>query len=495
MSPKKRSAFASTAQQTANNLNPQAPEVQTIDGSVKGLTGADNNRRVTTVIHCGDIVDVCKQLQGARFHAVLCDPPYGYEFMGKDWDKNTKFKEWGEAIMPLLCPGALGLMFGGTRTWYKLATGMEDAGFELIDTLMWLYGQGFPKAYNVANGIEGKLRTGSSNWNEWQNLGGERYDQKTGYVRLQADQGYRGDYSEVEAGKVELTTDHAKAWAGYKSPALKPGWEPCLMFRAPRHGVNYVDLALEHGSGCLNIDGCRIPTTEHIFNHGNCSRAEYERTGGKGVVEGNGIYHKYGVTALPKKQTSRAYNNGMFGDPEKTDASGGMANDSSGRYPANVILDPTSAAMLDEQAPLTGACAPLGSGYSGESNGKYGDYEQRGDNGATWYDEGRLSGASRFFFCAKASGRERNAGLEKPAHNDHPCVKPLDLCRYLATLILPPPSVSPRRLLVPFCGSGSEMIGAVQAGWDEVVGIEISEEYAKIARRRLAYYASEIPGR
>lgn len=85
-----------------------------------------------------------------------------------------------------------GRRFGGPRTSHKLATGMEGAGFELLDTIMWLYGSGFPKAYNVANGIEGKLRTGSANWNEWKNLGGDSYDQKSGYLKLQADQGSTG---------------------------------------------------------------------------------------------------------------------------------------------------------------------------------------------------------------------------------------------------------------------------------------------------------------
>ena len=207
--------------------------------------------------------------------------------MGKSWDKHPKYEEWGEAIMPLLYPGALVLMFGGTKTSHKLATGMEAAGYELLDTIMWLYGSGFPKAYNVAAGIEGKLRTGSAGWNGWGDLGGAPYERQTGYTKLQADQGYRNDYSDNQTSRVELIFPASQAFDGYKSPALKPAWEPILVFRAPRQGKNYVDLALEHGSGLYNIDGARIPTSD-------------------------------------KKQNSRAFTNGMFGDPNKTDASGGV---------------------------------------------------------------------------------------------------------------------------------------------------------------------------
>ena len=123
-----------------------------------------------------------------------------------------------------------------------------------------------------------------------------------------------------------------------------------------------------------------------------------------------------------------------------------------GRYSANLILDEEAAAVLDEQSKSS-----------------------------------REGGASRFFYVAKASKQERNAGCED-LPNDHPCVKPLALCRHLASLLLPPASVSPRRLFVPFLGSGSEMIGAEQAGWDEIVGVEQNAHYCEIANRRIKYW-------
>jgi len=355
-------------------------------------------------------------------------------------------KSWGDALLPILYPGAIVIMAGGTRMWHRLAAGMEDAGFELWDTMMWLYGSGFPKAYNVAAGIEGKIRTGSANWNEWKGLGGKKYHQKPGYVKLQAEQGYRNDYSNAASGEVDLTQEAAKAWEGYKSPQLKPSWEPFLMFRAPRCGKSYVDLALEYGSGCLNSNGGRISANGEDFSN----------------VKGR---------PLMKINNCRTDEESLNGLKQQQ----ALANlKEMGRFPANLILDE--------------------------------DFDQE------W---------ARYFYCAKANGKERNAGcqgedvpsqlnsggigrkcsVEKrlkehgtntpTVKNSHPCVKPISLTRYLATLVLPPSSVEPRRLLVPFSGSGSEMIGAIQAGWDEVVGIEQDAQYCEISRQRVKYWSAK----
>ncbi|KKL74514.1 hypothetical protein LCGC14_2064150, partial [marine sediment metagenome] len=101
----------------------------------------------SNLIHA-EFVEWANKYNGPKFHAVLSDPPYGLKFMGKDWDR-VSAKEWGDAMMPLLYPGAIVFMFGGTRTWHRLATGMEEAGFEMWDTFMWLHGQGFPKAQAI----------------------------------------------------------------------------------------------------------------------------------------------------------------------------------------------------------------------------------------------------------------------------------------------------------------------------------------------------------
>ena len=304
------------------------------------------------------------------------------------------------------------MMFGGPRMFAWLATGMQLAGFEMWDTMtfFWVHAQGFPKAQDM----------------------GKQVAKLTGEEPID-----------------EVPNSAANAWRGYKTPALKPAYEPILCFRAPRYGMTYAKLAITYGTGCLNVDGGRIPT--------------------KNLSVG-------------------------------------------GRYPANLILDEKTADMLDEQSGNTVSSRqeqPRGTGgmWSGVSNTPC---------GAQYSDSG---GASRFFYCAKASREERNAGCEDlpviemgmsggaqshgegydrgqdigfnrviSRYNDHPCVKPLELCRHLATLLLPPQSVAPRRLLVPFAGSGSEMIGAMQAGWDEIVGIEQDAHYCEIAERRIQYW-------
>jgi DNA modification methylase len=403
--------------------------------------------RQRTVIYNAEFVEWAAKYRGELFHACFADLPYGLEFMNMAWDTPSKFwprnnekhsntlsrndnlprfchtdtkafqaqvQLWGQALQPLLFPGALVFMFGGTRTWHRLAAGMEDAGFEMWDTIIWLHGQGFPKGVDISKSIEKAGQDGSD-------------------------------------------------WVGYKSAQLKPALEPILCFRAPRNGLTYAELAMRYGSGCLNVDGGRI----------GIGAKKWEKPKG-------GIWHK----STPGNQK--------------------MIDNPLGRYPANLILDEESACMLDAQSGTSKSHRDKKGGQLKKRRDVY-RHGMQGRNGNQHGDEG---GPSRFFYCAKASKSERNAGLEEfavrtvndgrnkridnpfqrgktPRHNDHPCVKPINLCRHLATLLLPPASVAPRRLLVPFAGSGSEMIGAIQAGWDEVVGIEKDAHYCEIAEARL----------
>jgi DNA modification methylase len=312
----------------------------------------------TTVINSEFVVWAqAETVKGTKFHAVLCDPPYGLNFMGNEWDTHKNFqqaaKSWGEALLPLLHPGAITMMFSGTRTWHRLAAGMEDAGFEVWDTLMWLYGTGFPKGQDIGKLVDKK------NGN------------KPGFI--------------------------SAAWDGYKTPALKPAWEPVVCFRAPRQGLTYAECALQFGSGCLHVDGGRI--------------------GDPVPPTGSGASHNYGWANCEKETEWKG---------------------SAGRYPANLILDEEAGEMLGS--------------------------------------------SSRFFYCAKASSKERGEG------NNHATVKPIALCQYLATLVLPPPSVPNHSILVPFSGSGSEMIGTMLAGWDNIIGVEQDKRFCEIAEIRLEYH-------
>lgn len=296
-----------------------------------------------------------------------------------------------------LYPGALVFMFGGTRMFEWLSTGMQIAGFEHWDTFMWLYGSGFAKAMDIGGKVA-KL-TGEKPVGEVPNPA-FTFMKNSG----QTSTGWKGILPETKQ-------IYANSWQGYKTPALKPAWEPILCFRAPKNGMTHAELALKFGTGALNIDGGKIGT-DAISTH----------NAPVGTFAG--------------------------GEPGRGSDTNSYS-EHSGRYPANLILDEESALMLEAQK----------------------------------------IGASRFFYVAKASKKERNAGCED-LPNDHPCVKPLALCRHLASLLLPPTSVAPRprRILIPFCGSGSEMIGARQAGWDEIVGIEQDAHYCEIANRRLEYW-------
>lgn len=360
--------------------------------------------------------------------ALLCDPPYGLSFMGHGWDKSVPGVEVWREVYRVLKPGAFGLVFGGTRTFPFLALALIEAGFELRDTLCWLYGSGFPKSVAIGKAI----------------------DRAAGAEREVVGKGSSGStaiWSDGGMGEFDLTapaTPEAARWEGYGT-ALKPAWEPILLIRKPPEGTN-ADNAFKWGAGALNIDGARVGIEQARARSSNAD----------------------GIT-----RRSMAFWMKEF-----------AGNPTAGRWPANLVLDESAAEVLDAQ---------------GES--------------------------SRFFYCAKASPAERNAGLEglewrSPGEvtggredgsagldspragagrtsgnrNYHPTLKPINLCRWLATLLLPPERETPRTLLVPFAGSGSEMIGAHLAGWDRILGIELDPEYIEIQRRRCEWWRQFPPG-
>lgn len=392
------------------------------------------------------------QLVGSGYHAVLCDPPYGLSpdgrartwddldgadgrgFMNKAWDAAVPGATFWRSVRRCLRPGAHLLAFGGTRTYHRLVCGIEDAGLEVRDQLAWLYGSGFPKSHDVSKAIDAAA-------------GAERKVIGTRVKRgMGGSQTFAQDaWTSANVGLINLdvtapATPEAVRWNGYGT-ALKPAHEPIVLAREPLDGT-VAHNALTHGCGALAIDATRV------------------------AHDGSG---RWGAGKRP----------GGFGDVGAAIGSGGPngAFNPAGRWPANVLLDKAAAEMLDER-----------------------------DTG----------GASRFFYIAKASRSEREAGCDElptlatvrynveqgqgqlpqqtprkatAQGNHHPTVKPIELATYLARMLLPPPGPEPRRILVPFSGSGSEMIGAVLAGWDEVVGVEMSEEYIAIATARLKHWA------
>lgn len=376
----------------------------------------------------GRVEEVLASGDRGKFDAVFCDPPYGLRFMGASWDHGVPSAEVWAMVREHIYPGSHVVAFGGTRTWHRLAVAMEDAGLEMRDSILaWMYGQGWPKPADVSKYID-------------KAVGAKRAAIARAYRANQAgiyDKGLGNTYDITAPGSPE-----AASWNGWHGN-LAPSWEPALLFREP--GGTYAGNALEHGVSGLWIDGNRIGAT-----------ARPQRT--------------------RRKDTGLDDTRSTYG----TGVNGSKANGTTdtGRWPANAILCCEESICgdgphqpgcpvyeLDAQSGVTKSRdTPRHNTAAGQSASKSRGHDDAG-------------GASRFFYQAKVSRSERGDSA-------HPCMKPLALCRHIAGLLLQPPT-RPRRLLVPYSGSGSEMIGALQAGWDEVVGIEFEEQWVELSRRRI----------
>ena len=426
----------------------------------------------------GDVTEVLKTLPDNFFDAVLSDPPYGISFMGKAWDRGVPSSSTYKELARVLKPGAFGLHFGGTRMWHRLALNLEDAGFELRDTVMWLYGSGFPKSHNISKALDKVAGAKPMDLGPHPTING---------AGPGMDNFFHGGFSKEGPRLTAPATEAAKTWNGYGT-ALKPAWEPALLVQKPLDKT-FANNALAWGSGGLNIEGCRVGFASEADREESVAKNQHADFGTKPMT-GNNSYDWSMVQPANYQPT--------------------------GRFPANLILDEEAGRALDEQSgirPAGNFPTARGVSHIGFASG------QATEGGARkMTDQG---GASRFFYCAKVSSRERNAGLgeefeddqmygedgatfnglsntRNPSKNFHPTLKPIALTEYLAKLLLVPERKptrdiygnevkAPRRILVPFSGAGSEMIGCLKAGWDEVWGIEIDEEYIGIAMARIAY--------
>ena len=437
------------------------------------------------VIH-GNNLDVLPTLEDNSVDSIVTDPPYELGFMGKKWDSSGiayNVDLWRECLR-VLKPGGHLLAFGGTRTWHRIAVAIEDAGFEVRDSIAWMYGSGFPKSLDVSKAIEGKITTGSSNKKDFKKLNGEQVARgdwgiaAQQFTHGQRDTNYDLTAGETRLGKLEATTLEAQQWEGWGT-ALKPAFEPIIVARKPLIGT-VAENVLTYGTGGLNIDGSRI---------NNLTDKEKNRT--------------------PQRQHSN--NPIQFGGAKSGDVI--SMYKPGGRWPANVILDEYTAGLLDEQSGISKSGKPnplieYGAGAITEGNAIYG----RGlandvPNVAPYGDTG---GASRFFYVAKASKRDRNEGLQdlpsqitgsfdgntdldnarkigadpskpnQPRQNFHPTVKPIELMRYLVKLVTPPNGL----VLDPFTGSGSTGKAAILEGF-RFLGIELTDDYLPIIEGRL----------
>lgn len=385
----------------------------------------------------GDCREVMRTLPENHFDSIVCDPPYELGFMGKGWDKSGIAYDpavWEQAFR-VLKPGGHLLAFGGSRTYHRLACAIEDAGFEIRDQIMWVYGSGFPKSMNVGKAIDKAAGA------EREEIGQRVYaDGTTGSWRKSAsDKFAQDDWTKDNTDRPKMdtapATDEAKQWDGWGT-ALKPAHEPIVVARKPLIGTVAANV-LEHGTGAINVDGCRVGTeTIHCPGHKDGSFAGDQPPDSTGSHKWNG--------------------NG----PKTT----------TGRWPANLIHDGSEEVLglfpdsKEQQGDVRGT-EP-----SDPATNVYGKYERveaspkRGDSGS----------AARFFYCAKAPKSERNG-------SKHPTVKPLKLMRYLVRLVTPPGG----KVLDPFMGSGTTIQAATLEGF-QPTGIEQDPQYHKDAHNRTA---------
>ncbi len=430
----------------------------------KGLAPAQVFLGGRVTLRPGDCRDVLRTLADNSIDSIVTDPPYALVsigkrfgkdgaapakfgkdgayarasagFMGKSWDVGeTAFavEFWSECLR-VLKPGGHVAAFSGTRTYHRLAVAIEDAGFEIRDQLAWVYGAGFPKSHNVGKAIDkaagaelGKRRIAASDLKNPPNLVGGAIK---GDDRPWREEAMRVGYHEVDDNTP--ATPQALQWQGWGT-ALKPSWEPICLARKPLIGT-VAENVLEHGTGALNIDGCRV------------GDEDMPTTASTGVlVSSNG--------------SMAGGNSGIV-----------AAGTKSGRWPANLVHDGSDEVV---------SCFPdtTSGTYSGKrnepkTNGVYGSFALQDERGHV----GDSGSAARFFYSAKADKLDRIG-------SKHPTVKPVDLMQWLCRLITPPGGT----VLDPFAGSGSTGEAAWREGFSAVLVEREAEYQADIAERlRLA---------
>ena len=394
------------------------------------------------VVHA-DCLEVMRRLPDNFVDAVVTDPPYGLGFMGKNWDHGVPGVEFWKEALRIAKPGAHLLSFGGTRTFHRIACAIEDAGWEIRDTIMWVYGSGFPKSMDISKAIDKKLgasraeRGGVGDHEGTVDFGMKNRCPKCGKPYFSA--------NPCTCPRDDLVpiTDEAKKWNGWGT-CLKPAYEPVIMARKPIEGT-VADNVLKYGTGGINIDECRVSTTDNLNGGAYCKDGHREK----------GLYG----------QDRDAKGSGMFAEGKTCDTE---FKQPSGRFPANVIHDGSEEVVeLFPDNVKGGTWNNTNGARHFENNGKPTEYTNKGSDNS-------VGSAARFFYCAKASKSE------KGKDNPHPTVKPLELMKYLIKMVAPKGAL----VLDPFMGSGSTGVAAVQIGRN-FLGVEKEEEYFNYAKKRI----------
>jgi site-specific DNA-methyltransferase (adenine-specific) len=392
----------------------------------------------------GDNIASLKKLPDNSIDSIVSDPPYGLSFMNKKWDYEVPSVEFWREVYRVLKPGGHILSFGGTRTYHRMVVNIEDAGFEIRDQVMWLYGSGFPKSHNIGKAVD-KLEGNEREVIMRNPYADGSIRKATGNVGKDDNVEFLGSY-ELENGLRKETKGNSQ-YEGFGT-ALKPANEPICLARKPLSEKSIAENVLKWNTGGINIDGCRIGT-----------QGGTKRDGQSDKVSGTN----------PELSPTKSLNRTGHGIIELEE----------GRFPANLLLDEVAAELLDEQSgniKSTGSVRKKENEYDGTS------YKGKNELGRSSNPyAGQSGGASRFFYVAKVSKSERNAGIEDK--NNHPTVKPINLMTYLCRLITPPGGI----VLDPFMGSGSTGIAARLEGF-KFCGMEMDKDYFDIASARIENY-------
>ncbi len=487
----------------------------------------------------GDCLKRLKKLPSGKYDSLVTDPPAGIKFMSKKWDDDKGGRdvwiEWMTSIMKeclrIMKPGAHGFVWALPRTSHWTATALEDAGFEVRDIVIHAFGSGFPKSHNISKGIDkkfGALKT------QGQGFVAAGHDGRK--AEMKQDLKFRSDYGYVH----KHSTDQAKQWDGYGT-ALKPASEHWILIRKPLSEKSIVDNVLRHGTGGINVDASRVGAnvndpnhrllknktkmhtenkiygkykeqyeSEHISQINNKGRfpanlvlshtEQCKRLGRKKVKPGNGS----GRTG----KGANGYRTQYVGGKKKADGFIGSFVDKDGTETVEAwdCHESCPIRLLDEQSGYISSSArpkSAGKSYSAERGRAY-QGEGPKPHSSNHSDSG---GASRFFYCAKASKSERNAGCgelywkkinkdqyklitkkrydrlpeeKRAVGNIHPTVKSQKLMRYLCRMLTPPNG----KVLDPFMGSGSTGVAAIHEGF-RFLGIDAEKVSFIISQKRI----------